>query len=179
MRHAALALLLLTFMGPAPSVGQETDGIAAFYGVWEGTAVAENPQSEYFPISAREFDVTVRPAEGGFQLTWGATLRGRDEPFSVTARRREATLHFRKTASPGIYLAGNPDGETQASDMSWARLDGTTLTVTELIRTETGSYDTLVTERTVTPYGLELTFRRFRDGAVLLSATGRAARVGD
>ena len=179
MRQSVLVILLATIMGSVAAVAETADDMARFFGVWHGTAVAENPQSEFFPVSAREFDVTVRPAEGGFSLTWGATLRGRDEPFSVTARRREATLLFQATASPGIYLARDPDDPDRGSDLTWARLEGSTLTVTELVRTESGAYDTLVTERTLTSYGLDLRFRRLRDGEVILSATGRAARVVD
>ena len=176
MRPAALFVLIAFAFLPVAAAGQETDGMARFYGVWEGTAVAEDQQSEFFPVSAREFDVTVRPVDGGFTVIWGATLRGRDEPFSVTARRREATLRFQETANPGIFLAQDPG---LSSQLSWARLEGPTLTVTELIRTDTGNYETLVTERTVTEYGLDLVFRRIRDGEVVLSATGRAARVAD
>ena len=178
MRYAALLILFAVAVGPTASAAQDADGLGQFFGVWEGTAVAENPRSEFFPVSARDFDVTVRPADGGFTVTWGATIRGRDEPFSAAIRRREATLHFRQTASDGVYLARDPADPAQGSDMSWARLDGSTLTVTELVRMEDG-YDTLVTERTLTAYGLELNFNRFRDGEIVLSAHGRAARVAD
>ena len=139
MRHASFLILLAIAIHPAAATSQEIDGLARFYGVWQGTAVAENPQSAYFPVGARDFDVTVRPAEGGFVLTWGTTIRGRDEPFSVTARRREATLHFRETANPGIFLARDPADPAQGSDLSWARLEGATLTVTELVRNDSGS----------------------------------------
>ena len=179
MRHVALFILFAVAVDPKAAIAQDVDGLAPFFGVWEGTAVAENPQSEFFPVSARDFDVTVRPADGGFIVTWGATIRGRDEPFTAATRRREATLHFRETASDGVYLARDPLAPAQGSDMSWARLDGNTLTVTELVRTDTGSYETLVTERTLTAYGLELNFNRFRDGEIVLSARGRAARIAD
>lgn len=179
MRYAALFILFAVAVGPTGATAQGADDLARFFGVWEGTAVAENPRSEFFPVSARDFDVTVRPADGGFTVTWGATIRGRDEPFSAATRRREATLHFRETESDGVYLARDPADPAQGSDISWARLEGNTLTVTELVRSDAGSYDTLVTERTLTAYGLELHFERFRDGEIILSAHGRAARVAD
>ena len=46
----------------------------------QGGGIAENDDSIYFGVTARDFDVTIGPAGNGFSVEWTSVIRGGDDP---------------------------------------------------------------------------------------------------
>ena len=51
-------------------------GIKAFFGNFQGGGVAENDDSLYFGVTARDFDVDIQPTGQGFSVKWTSVIRG-------------------------------------------------------------------------------------------------------
>ena len=70
MSRALLRLCLLLLILPGSSSAADL-GIAAFEGVWQGSAVSESAVSANFQLTSRDIDVTIR-VDGGAATGWGA-----------------------------------------------------------------------------------------------------------
>ena len=75
MRLAVLVLAALVAFSSTASA-QKKLSIAHFYGTFSGGGVAENEDSLYFAVTARDFDVVIGPAGNGFKVTWTSVIRG-------------------------------------------------------------------------------------------------------
>ena len=60
--------------------------VSAFFGTYSGGGVAENEDSIYFAVTARDMDVVIRPAGAGFNVTWTSVIRRGGGLGPVTAR---------------------------------------------------------------------------------------------
>ena len=69
----AIAGLLAMFVAGG---AQAADlNIKAFFGKFQGGGVAENDDSLYFGVTARDFDVDIQPADTGFSVSWTSVIR--------------------------------------------------------------------------------------------------------
>lgn len=169
---AAVALLFGTLTARADDLP-----ISAFYGNWQGNGVAENADSIYFAMTTRDFDVVIEAAGDGFQITWTTVIRSGGDPNNPDIRRREATLTFAPAARPGVYESTDSGDPLDGGVLSWARVDENTLSVHQMTLNDNGGFELTTYDRTITSLGMELSFRRLRDGEQVRTVTGRLIKV--
>lgn len=151
--------------------------ITAFYGTWQGAGVAESADSLYFAMTARDFDVVISAAGDGFAITWTTVIHSGGDPSNPDVRRRESSLTFEPSGRPGVYEATNSGNPVDGEVLSWARIDGNTLSVHQMTLNDGGGFDLSTYNRTLTSLGMELDFQRLRDGEQIRSVTGRLIKV--
>ena len=174
---ATLALAMLLLPGSVLHA-QETVPLAAFSGVWEGNAIAENADSLYFDVTTRDMNVEIRPEGFGFRIVWTAVLRQGGDPENPNVYRRSAELVFQPAGRADLFEAESSGNPLVGEVKSWARLHGRTLSVYELALNEQGGYELTSYDRTLTGTGMELVFQRLRDGEAVRTVTGRLVKTG-
>ncbi|QFT57780.1 hypothetical protein FIU94_02995 [Sulfitobacter sp. THAF37] len=160
-----LVSLIALFSLLAPAAGRAA-GIGAFIGDYEGEATVLIDGETLH----RDLSVTIKAEDDdGFTLSWTtATLR-------EDGRRKEKryTITFLPSARQGIYQSAmktnlfgkaTPLDPLQGEPFVWARIEEDTLSVFSLFIDPTGDYEVQEYHRTLAPGGLELMFRRIRDG---------------
>lgn len=151
--------------------------IKAFYGKFQGGGVAENDDSVYFGVTARDFDVNIQPADNGFSVTWTSVIRGGGTPGKPETRRKTSMRTFKATARPGVWQAVESKDPVTGGELCWARIKDNTLTVYLMVVRDNGAYELQKYARTLLPSGMEMTFTRLRDGDKVRSVKGRLVKV--
>ena len=176
MRLTGLLAAVFLVFGTLP--GRAADApIEAFFGFWQGNGVAENADSLYFAVTTRDFDVRIEPADGGFRITWTTIIRSGGDPNNPDVRRREATLTFRPSDRPDVFEATASRNPLEGGVMSWARIEENTLSVYQMTLNDRGGYELTSYDRTLSGVGMELAFRRLRDGEEVRTVTGRLIKI--
>lgn len=184
------ALILLAFgatvAGSGTSAAQqsgeaapETVALDAFFGHWRGQGVAEGENEMFLSMSARDIDVTIRPHDDAFTVAWTTVIRA-GSPDDPEIRRNSATLFFEPTDRENVWEAeGSENPLDDGAPLSWARLEGATLTVYQLVISERGGYDLTSYARTLEEDRMILVFTRLQDGAPVRSVRGRLTREAE
>ncbi|MGE0254308.1 MAG: hypothetical protein AB7N54_08390 [Alphaproteobacteria bacterium] len=169
------ALLMLLVAAPAPVSAQQL-GIAAFYGRFQGSGVAENADSLYFGVTVRDFDVAIGADGAGFYVEWTTVIRGGGDPAKPEIRRRTDRMVFAPAGNANVWHA-TPPGNPWGDGIAWAKLDKQTLTVTVMRVTEDGGWTVQSYARTLTGTGMELDFFVVHDGEAQRHVKGRLVKV--
>lgn len=172
------ALLLLT-VGLAGAATAQEVGLPAFFGRWEGTGIAEDPDNLFFSMTARDLDVRIEPVGDGFTVAWTTLIRVGDDTANPEIRRREASLTFGPRSPMGFYPSLGSSDPLTGGVMSWARLEGRTLTVHQMVMTEGGGYALTSYARTLAAPGMDLVFRRDQDGEITRTVRARLVKTED
>ena len=151
--------------------------IRAFFGTFEGGAIAKNEDSIYFGVTARDTDVTIEPAGDGFQVSWTSIIHSGGTPGNPDTRRKSSAVGFEKTARPQVWRATNSGDPATGSTAGWARIHNRTLSVYLMVVLDDGTYELPQYDRTLTGLGMELVFTRLRDGDQVRSVKGRLVKV--
>jgi hypothetical protein len=177
LRNLAAAALGLAAVvaGGAAEAAQDLP-ITAFAGRYVGTGVARNDLSEYFALTVRDLDVTIRPRGQGFALSWTTVLREGGDPDNPKVKRKSTALTFVPAGRPGVFRSATQADPMSGRPYAWARIKGNTLTVHSLTITADGSYLIQTYDRTLTGFGMELKFTRVRDGETTRSVTGKLTK---
>ena len=156
---AALALLTTTAFAD----------ISRFLGEYEGMAqiVADNGDT-----SIRNMSVTITEIEGGFSVAWTSER----QKANGALKTKSYEIDFRPSDRDGIFAAAQKKNifghAVQLDPMKgepyvWAQLSGETLSVYSMFVTDEGGYEIQQYDRTLADGGLDLNFRRTRDGQEL------------
>ena len=176
-RHIpALLAACLMLLGSAAVRAQDLP-ISAFAGTWQGSGVAENADSLFFAVTTRDFDVVIEEAGDGFTVTWTTIIHSGGDPDDPDIRRREASLTFQPSDRPGVYESTDSGDPLEGGVLSWARITGNTLSVHQMALNDGGGFELTTYDRTITSLGMDLDFRRLRDGQEVRSVTGRLIKV--
>lgn len=177
MRFALVLLTCLAVFGTAGPAAADRP-IESFFGEYTGRSVSGAGDA----LSTRDINVEIKEIRRGFNVSWTTvTLRKGGK-----AKRKEYSIDFRKTKRDGIFQSsmrkdvfGNrtPNDPMQGDPYVWARVRGDTLSVYALIVTGDGSYDMQVYNRTLTPNGMTLDFKRFLEGEEVKSIKGELQRI--
>lgn len=151
--------------------------IKAFFGKFQGGGVAENDDSLYFGVTARDFDVAIQPADTGFSVTWTSVIRGGGTPGKPETRRKTSVRTFKPSGRPGIWEAVDSKDPLDGGELSWARIKDNTLTVYLMVIRDDGAYELQQYARTILPSGMEMVFTRQRDGDKVRSVKGRLVKI--
>jgi hypothetical protein len=179
VRISALAIagMLVIFAGGGGTQAADL-GIKAFFGKFEGGGVAENTDSLYFGVTARDFDVEIQPASQGFSVTWTSVIRDGSVPGKPESRRKTSTRTFAPSTRPGIWEAAQSKDPVNGGELSWARISDNTLTVFLMSVRDDGVYELQQYDRKIVPTGMELVFTRLRDRDTVRTVKGRLVKVG-
>ncbi len=153
-------------------------GIKALFGNFQGGGVAENDDSLYFGVTARDFDVDIQPTGQGFSVKWTSVIRGGGTPGKPETRRKTSTRTYKPSTRPGIWEADKSQDPVNGGELSWARVIGNTLTVFLMSVRKDGAYELQQYDRKILPTGMELVFTRVRDGDTVRTVKGRLVKVG-
>ena len=173
-----LAILILSSLAFAPRASAQDEGspeitLESFFGTWRGTGIEEDDDELFFAVTARDISVTIDPAQNGFRLIWTAAMRD-GNPDRPEVRLREAGLKFlRDDDMPNLFVAEGSGDPLSGGVMSWARLHESTLSVFQMTLNEEGGYELTSYDRTLSDVGMELVFRRLREGDVVRTVRGR------
>jgi hypothetical protein len=164
MKLVCWTVMLVTALG-LTSIARAADAIGpeAFYGRYQGTAIAHDPRAMAFGFDQRDFDVEIGAANGGFFVAWTTVMhatRGKE------IKRNSARIVFEPSGRPGIYIH-----QASVSGLSWASISGRALTVRVVAILDDGTYEVQTYERTLAKDGLQLLFRSDRNGTVIKLAS--------
>lgn len=153
--------------------------IAAFHGCWNGTALSENENSIYFQLTARDLNVAIQPTgPDSFSVSWTTVTRQKGDPRNPTVNKKTQSISFVPSGRTNFW---KQDGQFNPVEMpfAWANIQGQTLTVTNLVINDNGSFEFQVYKRTLTGTAMDLTFTRIIDGEKQRDAKGRLVKVAN
>ena len=96
---AVLALVILWSAAPGAKAAEQLS-IEAFYGNFQGSGIARTDASDYFGLTLRDFDVTVRPEGTGISISWTTVLRQGGGPDNPDVQRKSNNLTFLSSDLP-------------------------------------------------------------------------------
>lgn len=158
---------------PAPAAAS----IAAFYGVFSGSGVAQSEDSDYFRTAVRDTKIEIRPADvGGFKLTWSTTTRGGD-PSNPKTKVKTTEVTFRPAANKtNVFESVQQGNPVAGGDVIWAKVNKQTLTVYSLTTADDGSYELQKWDRTLQGTGMAMVYTRLRDGEQVRTVKARLVK---
>ncbi|MEM1073013.1 MAG: hypothetical protein AAF665_13440 [Pseudomonadota bacterium] len=162
------AIVFTAMMFVAFAFGARAD-IAPFLGSYTGSAevVSANGESR-----DRDMSVDISEQDEGFRVSWTSSTYRKDG----SVNEKSYTVDFVPTEREGVYAAAqkkNVFGHlVQLDPMKgepyvWGQIDGDSLTVYSMFVTESGGYEMQEFDRKLAPGGLNLDFRRVRNGEIL------------
>jgi hypothetical protein len=182
--RAVIALLALAFAAGGAQAQNQPFGapkslpLAAFFGVFKGSGIAESEDNPQFRTSMRETQVEIRPADaGGFSIAWSTTAP-RGNPNQPTQKTKTTEAVFKPSTKPGVFEAVKPGNPVAGGDLMWARLQRQTLTVYAMTTTEDGRYEMQKWDRTLQGTGMLMTYSRVSDGQPTRTVKARLTKEG-
>jgi len=180
MPHAFMRLCLLLFLLPGTAAAADL-GIAAFEGVWEGSAVSESAVSANFQLTSRDINITVRTSagsgSGGFNIVWNTVQRQKGDPNNPRAKLKSTKMQFAPVRT-GVWRGSeNGDPLNTPTPYAWAYIKGRTMRIVTMQIYADGRHETQIYSRTLSGLGMALEFVRNVDGVQVRQATGRLIKV--
>lgn len=164
LTHRLFMPLLVGMLCILPLMAFAAD-IDRFAGVYTGeTEVEINGE----PVK-RDMSVTIEPSKEGFMLSWTSTTYrpdGRvktakyDIEFVPSAREHI----FQAAMQTNLFGKATPLDPLKGEPFVWARFENDTFSVFSLFINEVGGYEIQEFHRTLVDDGLDLVFRRLRNG---------------
>jgi len=175
--HTAQAVFVFCVVSLA-AVAAHAVEVSDFVGAYSGSVETEALDGS---AEQRDLSVTISQDDDGFSVEWSTiTFRA-----NKSSKRADYKVDFIPAERDGLYSAAmkrNVFGHaTQLDPMKgepfvWARIEGQTLTVYSLFVDETGGYEMQQFDRTLADGGLDLHFKRFRNGETLREIVAFLAR---
>ena len=160
-------------IAPVSSALAEQISIKNFLGEYRGLSV-EDSSKTWLPA---DLDVSIHPHDNGFVMRWTTVTK----EVSGIIERQENTVKFHPTKRHNVYSAAmkpnlfggwEPLDPFSGDPYMWARYLDSTLTVYTMIISDSGAHDMQIYERTLTPEGLAIKFKRLRNENPLLIING-------
>ncbi|MBT3171225.1 MAG: hypothetical protein HN333_07325 [Rhodospirillaceae bacterium] len=172
---AALVFILLSGVMPGAHAAEQLS-IEAFYGNFRGAGIARSDASDYFGLTLRDFDVTVKPEGAGISISWTTVLRQGGDPDNPDVRRKSNSLSLVPSDMPGVYRAVNSGDALAGQPVAWAYVHGYTLTMHSLVVLDDGSYVMQTYNRTLSDMGMQLEFISVQNGETVRRVEGRLTK---
>jgi hypothetical protein len=146
-------------------------GMAAEFDRFEGTFNGKAEFTLNGEVQKRDMSTTIKAQDNGFLLSWTSVT------YRSDGRTKEATytIQFVPSARDNIYQSAmktnlfgkaTPLDPLQGEPFVWARFERDTFSVFSLFINEAGDYEVQEFHRTLAEGGLDLLFRRFRNGTL-------------
>ncbi|MDF3416017.1 hypothetical protein HKX54_16230 [Sulfitobacter sp. M57] len=138
---------------------------------FEGTFTGQAEFTVNGAAQKRDMSTTIKAQNDGFVLSWTSVT------FRSDGRTKEATytIQFVPSARDNIFQSAmkknlfgkaTPLDPLQGEPFVWARFEGDMFSVFSLFINETGDYEVQEFHRSLAEGGLDLLFRRFRNGTL-------------
>ncbi len=88
-------------------------------------------------------------------------------------------MHFVPAGRPGVFRGATEVDPLSGQAFTWAHIKGQTLSIHSLVVAADGSYEMQTYDRTLTGFGMELTFTRVENGRAMRQVTGRLIKTAD
>jgi len=168
----ALAFAALAICVSFAAAADEVRKPEYFFGRYVGGAEIQGGEGL---TARRQSEVEITPYESGFEITWTTLSLDPSEPGGVSVKT--ATEQFDRTDNAAVFHAENSGALLKGEPVTWARIDGDTLTMTTITVSEKGGYDVASWARTVSGDDMKLVFTRFRDGELVRKVEGDLVRI--
>jgi len=175
--RALLSAALVIIWANAAAAQERALPVSAFFGTFSGGGVAKNEDSIYFAVTARDFDVVIRPDGKGFAVTWTSVIRRGGDPNRPKVRRNSTTRRFVPSGRPGLFRAVVSGDPIAGKELAWARIKGHALIVYQMVIGKDGAYQLQRYERKLSGLGMQLTFTRLKDGERVRTVTGKLVKT--
>jgi len=180
MRSVVGGLVVAALVSMGAAFAQERDvAIQAFAGQWQGSAISESAVSIHFGLTVRDLDVKIRPVGGGFEIDWTTILRQKGDPESPTVVRKSNRMRFTSTAAPSVFRGAASSDPLAGGPYAWAAIRGHTLSINVLTIATDGALTMQIYDRTLSPLGMALSFRRLLDGAIERTVDGKLVKIAE
>lgn len=167
--RAVILVLLLTFGFALPSAAADRK-IQDFYGAYLGHGTEEHvgeAGSGDKETQTRFSQVIIRPAaEGGFSIEW-ATLKLKGDEIPREADTKSYMQNFRAADRPNLFRDVTSGDPNLGADVSWAVINGDTLSIVQVSVGPDGSYFVTHYDRTLTDKGMDVRFTRFENSRIV------------
>jgi hypothetical protein len=175
MRFLAMVLVLMAAVSGAAA---QDLPISAFYGHFVGRGTASGLTSGFFDTSPRDLDVTISAAGSGVQVAWTTYVRKGDDPKSQVVIKRSTSITFQATSRPNVFIEKRGSDPFDGNPLSWARVEGRTLTTYTFVVDEDGLFGLSTYARTLDRQGrvMDLLFESLRGGEKVRSASAKLVR---
>lgn len=169
--------LILMAAGAAPASAQANDlPIDAFFGRWLGSGVSQTDQSVLFRYTQRDLNVTISKAGPGFSINWTTIQRKKGDPQDPSAVRKTTSATFVPAGRAKVWRVMGALDPVKGKAYSWARLGEQTLTINSLVIAPDGGYEMQIYQRELSGSGMNLEFRRVKDGSVVRTVKARLSK---
>jgi hypothetical protein len=172
----ALGFVALSLASVAQAADRKIDD---FYGRWVGTGQSTTGVAKPVAEQARDSEVTFEKAADGFRISW--TTMSSDVADLSKSKVKTSNLTFKRGKAPNLFIdvksgyALEPGKKT-----TWARIKGDTLSISQLVVAEDGSWDVTVYDRTLKGTDdMTLAFTRITNGAIARQASLAMKRAKD
>ncbi|MHA6261741.1 hypothetical protein ACXYMO_00935 [Arenibacterium sp. CAU 1754] len=140
--------------------------ISAFEGDYAGSAKVEMADGT---SAQRDMSVSIRETKEGFTVKWTSTTykpdgRGKEKSYQISFVPSDRAGVFAAAMTKNVFGHAVPLDPMKGEPYVWARIQDQTLTVFSLFVNADGGYEMQQFDRTLADGGLDLNFKRFRNG---------------
>lgn len=160
IRHALLLPVVLLWAGLAHAAT-----INDFLGTYSGSADIDVSGE----LERRDMSATIARTKTGFTISWTSIIartdgRTTEKTYTIEFVPSDRDNIFGSAMQRNVFGKSVPLDPLKGEPFVWARLEADTLTVFSLFINESGDYEMQEYHRTLADGGLDLEFRRMRDG---------------
>lgn len=171
-----IALVLGFVAAAAASAAQAADRkIDDFIGRWVGTGQATQGTAV---TQSRDSEVIFEKAADGFKVSWTTMSSKVGEASKSKVKASELT--FKHGKKPNLFVDVKSGAATDGKKTTWARLNGDTLSIMQLVIGDDGQWDVTQYDRTLKGGdAMTLNFTRVSNGTIARQATLQMTRIKD
>ena len=182
MRLATVAVLIFAFATAAAAapkrVAVAPPTLDAYYGDWQGTAIAMSETDEDFPTSKRDIAVSMKKSDlSGFHLSWSTLQRQKGNPRAPLEVLKSTTVEFVPALAPNTWRAKTDTDPYSGGVLYWARLDGSGLVVSSFTVGQDGKPEYQTYRRRVEGPVMRLEFSNVSDGKFVRKVKGSLRKL--
>ena len=170
-------IVLWLFASTTLALAEETAELDDFFGHFIGLGEAHINEDGLPETRFRDLNVEIKPWEDGFEITWATTSIRDDTETDISFKEKMATQRFRATGKPTRFDGIEGNNALKGDPVSWARIDGKALIITNVLVDESGKYNVTSYRRELIDTGMALVFTRFKNGEVTRRATAELTRA--
>ena len=157
------AVLLLAF--PVATLAAQIDR-------FEGEYVGEAEFTFEGKVQRRDMSTQIEAIKGGFILSWSSVSykddgRTKEKTYTIEFTPSVRDNIYKSAMKKNLFGKATPLDPLQGEPFVWARFEGDTLSVFSLFIDEIGEYEVQEFHRTLVDTGLDLVFKRVRNGVPL------------
>ena len=173
-----LAIVLMMMAAVSTGAAAETLSIKSFYGHFVGRGSASSVTAGYFDISERDLEVTIKAAGTGVQVAWTTYINKGGAGDAQKIVKRSTKITFGATGKPNVFIEKRGTDPFDGTPLSWARIEGRTLSTYTFVVDKDGVYNLATYNRTLDKQGrvMDLQFEALRNGVVVRSAGAKLVR---